>query len=194
LSKKIRFITPAVTLVWPKLNTPDEYKPKKGPAKVRYTTDAKLQPEDLKTLKKWLLGLAKKHLPDVEEPKLPLKTDKKTGELMLTATSGVKYRPPVFAADGETRIPASVEIGGGTKAKLDLTVNFFEISGENSGINLYINAVQVLDLQEGGFKSNFGAEEGFTYKGASDDGEDEDSNNSSSEDEDDESTESPFKF
>lgn len=192
-NKKIRFITPAVTLVWPKLNTPDVYKPKKGPEKVRYVTDAKFQPEDLKKLKKWLQDLAKKHLPDVDDPKLPLKTDKKTQELLLTATSGVKYRPPVFAADGETRIPASVEIGGGTKAKLDLTVNFFEISSENSGINLYINAVQVLDLQEGGFKSNFGAEDGFTYKGAADDG-DEDNTTSSADEDDDGDTESPFKF
>jgi hypothetical protein len=192
LSKKIRFITPVVTLVWPKLNTPDVYKPKKGPEKVRYTTDAKMAPDDLKKLKKYFQDLAKKHLPEVDTPKLPLKEDKKTGDLLLTATSGVKYRPPVFAADGETRIPASVEIGGGTKAKLDLTVNFFEISDENSGINLYINAVQVLDLQEGGFKSNFGAEEGFSYKGAEDG---DDSSTSSSDDEDDDGeVESPFKF
>lgn len=191
-NKKIRFITPAVTLVWPKLNTPDVYKPKKGPEKVRYVTDAKFQPEDLKKLKKWLQDLAKKHLPDVDDPKLPLKTDKKTQELLLTATSGVKYRPPVFAADGETRIPASVEIGGGTKAKLDLTVNFFEISSENSGINLYIRAVQVLDLKEGGFKSNFEAADGFTYAGVPDG--DDASDDSVTKDHNDDDGEDAFTF
>lgn len=192
MAKKIRFITPALTLVWPKLNTPDVYKPKKGPEKIRYTTDGKMEPADLKQVKKFLADLAKKHLPEVENPKLPLKEDKKTKDILITATSGVKYRPPVFAADGETRIPPSVEIGGGTKAKLDLTVNFFEISDENSGINLYINAVQVLDLQEGGFKSNFEASEGFTYKGTSDDTDAASDHNDDDGDEDE--GESTYKF
>lgn len=166
MSKKIRFITPALTLVWPKLNEPDVYKPKRGPEKVRYVTDGKLETADLKKVKAYLAGLAKKHLADVSEPKMPFKTDKKTGDLLITASSGVKYRPPVFDAKNN-KIPADVVIGGGSTAKLDLTVNFFEISDENSGINLYINAVQVLDLQEGGFgKSNFEEAEGFSYKGA----------------------------
>lgn len=194
MAKKIRFITPLVTLVWPKLNEPDVYKPKKGPEKIRYVTDMKLETKDLAQVKKYLQGLAKKHLAEVDEPKLPFKEDKKTKDILMTASSGVKYRPPVFAADGETRIPPSVIIGGGTKAKVDLTVNFFEISDDNSGINLYINAVQVLDLQEGGFKSNFEKADGFTYKGASDDDDDQTEGGTSDHNDDDEDEESTFKF
>jgi hypothetical protein len=190
LAKKIRFITPPLTLVWPKLNEPDVYKPKKGPEKVRYVTDGKLEPKDLKAVQKYLADLAKKHIPDVAKPKMPFKVDKKTEDVLITASSGVKYRPPVFDAVNE-RIPPSVVIGGGTKARLDLTVNFFEISEENSGVNLYINGVQVLDLQEGGFRSNFEtAEGGFTYKGAAD-SVDSDTDHNSDDGDDEEST---FKF
>lgn len=188
MSKKIRFITPALTLVWPKLNEPDVYTPKKGDPKIRYVTDGKLEDADLKAVQKYLKDLAKKHLPDVEKPKLPFKIDKKTEDVLITASSGVKFRPPVFDAKNE-RLPADVVIGGGTKAKLDLTVNFYEISKENSGVNLYINGVQVLDLQEGGFKSNFEEAEGFTYKGAAGFG---DGANEAADSEDD--SESTYKF
>jgi hypothetical protein len=171
-NKKITFITPPVTLVWPKLNEPDVFKPKKGEPKVRYVTDAKLREPDLKKLQKYLADLAKKYLPDVEKPKLPFKVDKKTKDVLLTASSGVKYRPPMFDARNQ-KLPVGVIIGGGTEAKLDLSVNFYEMSAENSGINLYIRAGQILKLVEGGFKSSFEEAEGFTYSGV-DDGEDSD--------------------
>lgn len=165
--KKISFITPPVTLVWPKLNTPDVFTPKKGQPKTRYITDMKLEDADQKKMQKYLAGLASKYLPDVEKPKLPFKKDKKTGDILLTATSGEKFRPPVYDAKNQ-QIPPSVIIGGGTLAKVDLSVNFYEMSAENSGINLYIRAVQVLDLKQGGFKSNFEAADGFTYAGVPD--------------------------
>lgn len=168
MSKKINFVTPVVKLVWPKLNEPDVYKPKKGEPKVRYVTDMEFDPADLKKVKKYLADLAAKYLPDVEDPKLPFKTDKKTKVELMTASSGVKYRPPVFDARNQ-KIPASVLIGGGTKAKLDLNVNFYEMAANNSGVNLYIRAVQVLELVEGGFKSNFEEADGFTFSGVSGD-------------------------
>lgn len=180
--KKISFITPVVTLVWPKLNEPDVYKPKKGEPKIRYVTDAKLEPADLKKLQKYLGDLAAKYLPDVEEPKLPFKKDKKSGDILITASSGVKFKPPVFDAKNQ-KIPASVLIGGGTKAKLDLNVNFYEMSSTNSGINLYIRAVQVLELQEGGFKSSFEEADGFSYSGVAGD-EDETRDHNEGDDED----------
>lgn len=166
--KKERFITPVGTLVWPKLNTPDVYTPKKGPEKVRYVTNFKLSDEDYKKVLTMLKKKAKELMPDVEKPKLPFKKDKKTDEITLVASSGVKYRPPVFDAKNK-KIPAGVIIGGGSKARLDLTISHYEISAENSGINLYINGVQVIELVEGGQgKSNFDETEGFSYDGPED--------------------------
>jgi hypothetical protein len=166
MAKKVTFITPVGTLVFPKLNTPDVYKPKRGPEKVRYTTLLKLAPEDYKKVHAKLLAHAKKMLPDVEDPKLPFKQDKKTKEMLLTASSGVKYRPPVFDAKNK-QISADKIIGGGSKARLDLSVAIFEIADDNSGVNLYINGVQIIELVEGGFKSNFEETEGYTDDGQS---------------------------
>lgn len=170
--------------MWPKLNEPDVFKPKKGEPKVRYVTDFKLEPADLKKLQKYLADLAKKYLPDVDKPKLPFKKDKKSGDILLTASSGVKFRPPMFDAKNQ-KLPPNVIIGGGTKAKLDLNVNFYEMSAENSGINLYIRAGQILELVEGGFKSNFEEADGFSYSGvAGDDGDDAATDHNDGDDED----------
>jgi hypothetical protein len=190
LANKIVFKVPGV-LVWPKLNTPDVFKPKKGDPKIRYTTDLKLAPDVLKNVQKTLADLAKKYLPDVAEPKLPFKKDKKTGDILLSATSGEKYRPPLFDAKNNS-VPPTVIVGGGTKAVVEVTVNFYEMSATNSGINLYIRAVQIIELQEGGFKSSFEEAEGFTYKGA--EGDKEDSSDDHNSDDADEDGESTYKF
>lgn len=174
MSKKERFITPLGTLVYPKLNEVDVYQPvdKKGrpngAVKRRYITRFKFDsPEDLAKVQAFLTAKAKELLPDNETAKIPLKKDKKTGELYLEATSGEKYRPAVFDAKNN-KLPVSVIIGGGTKARMDLSINVYE--GFGGGINLYINSTQVIALVEGGLsKSNFDAVDGFTYEG---DGED----------------------
>lgn len=165
MAKKERFITPFGTLIWPKLNTPDTYTPKRGAPKTRYVVNIGFEPEVTKKLQAFLKKKAKELLPDVKDPKLPIKADKE-GRMYLTGTSGVKYRPAVFDAKNN-KIPASVEIGGGTVARVDFTIAVFEISADNSGINLYINSVQVKELVESGFgKSNFDeVEDGFAYSG-----------------------------
>lgn len=164
MAKKETFITPFGKLIWPKLNTPDTYTPKRGKPKTRYVVNIGFDDENTKKLQTFLKKKAKELLPDVKNPKLPLKEDKE-GNLYLTGTSGVKYRPPVFDAKNK-KLPPSVEIGGGSIARVDFTIAVFEISDDNSGINLYINSVQVKELVEGGFgKSNFDEADGFEYKG-----------------------------
>jgi hypothetical protein len=170
-TKKDRFISCELIAVWPKLDVVDVYKPKKGPEKRRYTTDAKAAPGAEKSfakMKAMIEAYAAKHLPDVEEPKLPFKPEKdkdkkETGALLLTATSGEKYKPPMFDAKNK-RLPEGMALGGGSRIKLDLSLNVFEISKDNSGVNLYVNAVQVLDFVEKGVgKSNFEETDGFAF-------------------------------
>lgn len=172
MSKKDRFITPVGVAVWPKLNEVDVYQPtdKKGrpsgAEKRRYITGISFEAEDLAKVQKFLKAKAKELLPDVEDPKLPIKKDKKDGTLRLEATSGEKYRPALFDAKNN-KLPPTVVVGGGSKIRLDCTVNAYE--GFGGGINLYINAVQVLELVEGGqSKSNFDEAEGFSYEGGDD--------------------------
>jgi hypothetical protein len=172
-AKKDRFISCELIAVWPKLDVVDVYKPKKGPEKRRYVTDAKAAPGAEKSFEKMramIAAYAKKHLPDIDEDdiKLPFKSEKdkdkkETGTLLITASSGEKYKPPMFDAKNK-RLPEGLALGGGSRIKLDLTLNVYEMSDTNSGVNLYINAVQVLDFVEKGVgKSNFEESEGFTF-------------------------------
>lgn len=177
MAKKERVIIEGIA-VWPKLDVPDVYKPKKGPEKIRYTTDLKMESKAFAKFQKFLEAKAKELMPDVDEPKMPFKAEtekdkdgkkRETGAMLVTATSGVKYKPPLFDAKNK-KLPSDMALGGGSKIKLDVSINAFEISKDNSGINLYINAVQVIDFVEKGVgKSNFEETDGFTFDGADED-------------------------
>jgi hypothetical protein len=52
-----------------------------------------------------------------------------------------------------------VQVGGGTVAKVDVTMNYYD--GFGGGINLYMNFVQIIELKKKGF--NVQEEEGFSY-------------------------------
>jgi hypothetical protein len=177
MAKKERLLTPVGILVYPKLNEVDVYQPvdKKGrpsgAVKRRFITRIKFEnQDDLAKVKAFLEAKAQELLPDVEHPKLPIKKDKKDGTLSIEATSGEKYQPILWDANNNKIPPVKAPaIGGGTKARLDVSVNAYD--GFGGGINLYLNAVQIIELVESTFgKSNFEtAEGGFTYD---DDGED----------------------
>jgi len=97
---------------------------------------------------------------------LPWKKDKKNGDITLFAFSGEKFKPPVFDAKNR-RLPDSVVVGGGSKVRIGVTVNPFD--GFGGGVNLYLNAVQVLDLKQSeAGKSTFEEAEGFAYTGDDD--------------------------
>jgi hypothetical protein len=168
MAKKERFITPVGLARYPKLDEVDVYQPldKKGKPsgaeKRRFITGIIFSDTDLAAVQARLKAKAAELLPDCESPKLPIKKDKKTGQLFLEATSGEKYRPAVFDAKNN-KIPGGLAIGGGTKMKLDVSINAYE--GFGGGINLYMNAVQVLDLVEKGVgKSNFDEAEGYAHE------------------------------
>jgi hypothetical protein len=174
MAKKERFITPVGIAIYPKLNTVDVYQPvdKKGrpsgAEKRRYITRLGFEnQDDLAKVQAFLKKKAAELLPDVEDPKLPIKKNKKDGSLSLEATSGEKYRPAIFDAKNN-KLPASVVIGGGSKLRLDVSINAYD--GFGGGINLYLNAVQVLELVEGGqSKSQFEEADGFAYEGKDED-------------------------
>ena len=163
MATKITFTTPAGIAVFPKLNAVDVYQPldKKGKPsgaeKRRYITNIKFSDEDHRAVDAFLKKVAKDL--GVEDGKLPWKKSKKNGEITLVATSGEKFKPLAVDAKNQ-KLPADVTIGGGSKIKLNVTVNSYE--GFGGGINLYINAVQVLELQQSAFgKSPFEEAEGY---------------------------------
>lgn len=160
--------------VWPKLDVPDSYTaPGAKEPKVFYKTNIKVSDEDLKRLKAQFTKVARdfleaegEDLDDEWRPKLPFQKDKETKEVTIIATSGAKYKPPLFDSRNR-RMPDDVAVGGGSVIKVNVTVNPYPMQG--GGVNLYINAIQVLDLKEkAGFngKSPFDEEDGFEFDGA----------------------------
>ena len=165
MAKKITKTLPVGTLVYPKLDKVDVYQPvdKKGrpsgAEKRRWLVNIKFEDDDHRAVSAWLKETAKEAGLD-NNAKMPFRKDKKTGEIWLQAASGEQYKPALFGANN-ARIPAGVAIGGGSKARIDVTVNAYE--GFGGGINLYLNAVQVIELRESNFgKSPFDAVEGYS--------------------------------
>jgi hypothetical protein len=86
--------------------------------------------------------------------------DKKTGQI-------VKKKPPeMFDARGNRMKP--IQIWGGSILKVNFTPSAYFVEGTGSaGLKLYLNAVQVIDLVQGGQRAasdyGFGEEEGYVH-------------------------------
>jgi hypothetical protein len=163
VAKKITKVLPPGILVFPSLNAVDVYQPvdKKGKPsgaeKRRFLTRVKFDDDSHRKVDAWLMEIAKEA--GVEDGKLPWKKNSKNGEITLFAASGEDY-PPLLVDAKNRKLPKGIVIGGGTKARVSVSVNVYD--GFGGGINLYLNGVQVLDLKEGGYKSPFEEEEGYS--------------------------------
>lgn len=168
MPKKISTTLPRSTLIWPKLNEVDVYQPvdKKGrpngAVKRRFLTNMEFNDEDHRKVDAYLNKCIRDA--DLDGAKVPWKKDKKTGKLSLQATSGEDYPPPFLDAKGNEIPRSKVKIGGGTIAKVGVTVNPY--TGFGGGINLYINFIQILDLKVAK-RFQVEQEEGFVYDGSS---------------------------
>ena len=166
--KYVTYITPPGTAVWPKLDKPDVYQPKKGDPKIRYTCNMSFDEAVMERVKADIWNLIQEHQMDIGENKnSPFKTDKKGNETLFAFTG--KDHKPLIVDSRNKKLPDSVVVGGGSTIRLDITINPFD--GFGGGVNFYINAVQVLNLVE---KGAFGearfeqAEGGFQYEESED--------------------------
>jgi hypothetical protein len=161
---KVTFTTPVGAARYPKISSPDttgEY------ADNKFKTDVVFSDADFKDLKAKITEFAKAELPGVKSPKLPLgeHKDKETGEV----TSFVRFksaRKPIIVDAKRNRIPDDVQIGGGSKIRVGGTL----ASYMGKGITIYLNAVQVVELQQGFNINDFEeVEDGFEVEAAGDD-------------------------
>lgn len=154
---------PKGTLVFPKITEVDEYKGKRS-----YKTRIKFDDEAHRKVDAWLKKEVEK-LGYPKDAKLPWKKDKKTGELTLAVSSGEKYPPKLVDAKGREVPRSKVRVGGGTIAKVAVSKpKFYDVQG--GVISLYMTDVQIIELAQRGAK--FEEEQGFTYDGGDDEGED----------------------
>lgn len=149
-NKKPRLITPVGFAKWAWLTKPKA--PFAGDADkgAKYMIDVCFSPDD-PVWKTW--GGEMKRAAEAlggAGIKLPIKkdtdeNDQPNGRLYLTFKTGEKFKPGVFDRYGQP-IPENVMIGNESKVRVAFTMNHYE--GFGGGINLYLSAVQVVDLIE----------------------------------------------
>lgn len=136
---------------YPHISAPDT----KGKyADGKYKTSIVLSDAETKALKKELQALGAKWFPDGESFKLPIKTDKKDGTVFVEAKS---HKKPMVVDAKRKPIPAHVRIGGGSIIRVNVNASNYD-----GGINLYLEAVQVIELKQYGDPlAGFQDEDGF---------------------------------
>jgi len=82
--------------------------------------------------------------------KLPIKQEigedeQPTGRMQISFKTSEKFKPDVFDKFGK-KIPENVLLGNGSKVRVAYTINKYD--GFGGGINLYLSAVQVVELVE----------------------------------------------
>jgi hypothetical protein len=183
--KYVTFITAPLTLVYPKFETPDIYvdPTTKVPGKPCYKTEgAEVTPGSMAKMQDYVRSEMVKLFPemnpetrkvtlpngDIKTLHWPFKVDKEGTTVLSAKTAriskrtGELLRPAMFDA-ANNPLPAGVYPGGGTIARLKLTINEMP---NKSGVNFYIDQLQVIKLEENSFgKSAFEPTEGYAYDG-----------------------------
>lgn len=163
-AKRITYYIKGVA-VYPHLDVPDAFTdPETGKTGVpKYSVKIKPSDADLKAFKAEMEKQAAELLPDCDRPGLPFHKNKTTKEITVKMASGAERKPPLFDAKNN-KLPDGVVVGGGSLLNVRVALNAYE--GFGGGINLYIDAVQVLELREDTFgKSPFEVTEGYAYEG-----------------------------
>lgn len=183
--KFITFISAPLILIYPKFETPDVYVDPvtKVAGKPCYKTDgSEATPGTMAKMQAYVLSEMIKLFPnmnpetrkitlpngDIKTLFWPFKVNK-DGDTVLSAKTarvskrtGELMRVPMFDAANQ-KMPEGIYPGGGTVAKIDLTINEMP---NKAGVNFYINALQILKLEESSFgKSSFEPTEGYAYGG-----------------------------
>jgi hypothetical protein len=158
-----KFVTPIVTLVWPHVHAPDTKFVKDG-EDAKYNTQFSLSKDEaapiISTAKR-LINEARKSKLTKAPPKLPF-TENEDGTVTFKCAS--KNAPALFDASG-TPLKPGMKVGGGTLARISGLMRVYEGFGA-TGVTLYLNAMQIIDLKEFGGRPatsyGFDATTGFT--------------------------------
>jgi hypothetical protein len=160
-------------LRFPKLNEPDTYGDKPS-----YKTGIIVEPTKLAALKKSLTEFGHKYFPGADLW-LPIKRDKKdesiifieAGTKKTDKVTGELKRPLVIDAK-KRKMPVSIEIGGGSVAKIKVTAMEYEgskLTEGRPGVALMLEAVQIKDLKQyRDAAAGFGEEDGYSADGEAD--------------------------
>lgn len=150
---KTQIVTPKGTAQWPWLINPDTKFDDNG----KYKTDILFSKNDAKDLmaKCKELFLDEFGETSIKAAKWPFSVDEESGGVRFRAKSSNK--PALFDSQGQV-IKGNLNVGTGSTIKVAGVLSTYSAGG-NTGVTMYLNAVQVIDLVE--FGSNaFSAEDG----------------------------------
>lgn len=162
-TKRERKITPLGLAKWAHIHKPKA--PYKDKGEPKYQIDVIFDPKD-PAWNAWAKDLTeavkkagkqspiKKELDDNDEP---------TGRYYATFKTSDKFKPSVFDKQGS--LMPDVKIGNGSKIRVSYLENTYEAFG--GGVNLYLNAVQVMELVE--FQAQSATAYGFDVELSEDD-------------------------
>lgn len=144
--------SPIGVAMYPKISKPDTFGPK---ADGKHKTDLALTAENAAKFKKQVEALAadefgpkrkviwRKNAEGANKHTLKQQED---GTYIFRSAS--KYQPAVFDAKNNKLNPEDVVIGGGSKIRLMLGVNFYDETKTTVTVSFYLNQVQVIELVE----------------------------------------------
>lgn len=169
--KKQKLLTPVGFAKWAWLNKPKQFKDEKGNNKgePKYQIEVYFDPSN-PDWKAWA-GILQTLITSVPVQKngegeaMPKQklfkkemddNDQATGRYYVTFKTNEKFKPGIFDRYGQ-EMPDSVMIGNESSVKINYSVSAYTAFG--GGVNLYLNAVQVINLIE--YKSHTAKSFGF---------------------------------
>jgi len=156
---KAKYVTPKGSAIWPWLSVPDTRFDDQG----KYKTDILVKSDDAKALAEkakeiYIEEFGEKAL---SKAKWPFEIDEESGGVRFRAKSSKK---PVLYDAGGNFIKEDLSVGNGSVLKLSGVMSTYNAGG-NTGVTMYLNAVQVIDLVEFGGTA-FEPEDGYMHESA----------------------------
>ena len=145
--KRFYYTTPVGTLRYPNLEKARQFINKKGKPEGKPKLDCGWFHENSAVMKKVKADLeaGAKGIGWSKGEATPFKKDKKTGQEYLKAQTGEDHRPIIQDAKCND-IPLSKRIGGGSKGRVMITLEYYD--GFGGGVTAYLNGVQIAKLEE----------------------------------------------
>lgn len=154
---KAKFVTPKGSAVWPWLSNPDTRYNAEGV----YKTDLMVPKDQAQAIMAKAKEIFVEEYGDKALPKAkwPFEIDEESGGVRIRAKSAKK--PVLYDAAGSV-IKEDLNVGNGSGIKVSGVMSTYNAGG-NTGVTMYLNAVQIIDLVEFGGTAFEPVEDGYVH-------------------------------
>jgi hypothetical protein len=157
---KAKFTSPQGTAVWPWFSVPDT----RFDAEGKYKTDLMVPKDEAAPImaeakKIYIEEFGEKAL---SKAKWPFEIDEESGGVRFRAKSSKK--PVLYDAEGSV-IKQDLNVGNGSEIKISGVMSTYNAGGA-TGVTMYLNAVQIITLEEFGSTAFDPVENGYVHTAA----------------------------